>query len=247
MFFDELLKNEKNEFIKKVLVNQKKKYDALKQKTFKNNLVNYLIDGKVFLPKDALLHGTNYDIQKFKSIKESGILSSEFAMKKYDSYQETFYMADFFKNVAGKPLSIMELLSCENNANIHYLPSLVADSQVAFIVNTDNEQIKEYLKTDLFLESNSDLYPFIDEEMYFSIERRKHLHQYNYKLGQSSIPIGVPYSALCGIIVGKKITENKNNELDEVKKIFGNELFIISCDGEILNNNQKENVEEVAC
>jgi len=246
MFFNEFLKNEKNEFIKKVLLNQKEKYDTLKQKLFKNNLVNYVIDGKVFLPKDALLHGTKYDTQKFKSIKENGILSSEFAMKKYDSYQETFYMADFFKNVSEKHLSIKELLSCENNSSIHYLPSLVADSQVAFIVNTDEEQIKQYLKTDLFSDNNSDLYSFIDEEMYFSIERRKHLHQYNYKLGQSSIPIGVPYSALCGIIVGKKLIENKNNELDEIKKIFGKELFIISYEGELINNQQKENVEEVA-
>jgi hypothetical protein len=192
---------------------------------------------EVFLPNNSLVHGTKFDVQKLKQIKQDGILASEFSCGQYDAYDETFYMADFFKNVTGKPLSIKELLSCKKEGAMQYLPSnqKSATPTVAFIVNTCCKEAQNYLSLDLFSDSNSALYPFIDEEMFFSIERRKHLHQYNYKLGQASIPIGVPYSMLCGIIVDKTIQENNNNELDFLKQLFGEELCFFSTNGEVLH------------
>lgn len=248
MFFKEVLEKERSRKIKTVLLEQKKKYDYLKTKQFYNFLFSYLNSSEIVLPPNTLLHGTKFDIETLKSIKRDGILASEFSKNCSDYYNETFYMADFFKNVTDKNITVKELLNCYNGHDvINYLPNDKNSDvkRVAFIVNTQDKQIENYLKLDLFSKNNESLYSFIDEEMFFSIERRKMLYQYSYKLGQASIPVGVPYSALCGVIIDKTIEENKNGEFDTIKNLFGKELFIISSKGKVLHLPQASLMEEV--
>lgn len=247
MYFNEVLKKENIIAIKKVLLKQKEGYDFLKTKTFDNMLFSCVKNNKLILPANTLVHGTNFDFDVLKEIKKDGILASEFSKKQNDFYDETFYMADFFKNITDQDLTIEELLHCHKEHTIAYLPGSkeVGKNKIAFIVNPNNKTIQEYLKLDLFSESNGELLSFIDEEMYFSISRRKRLYQYDYKLGQSSIPIGVPYSALSGIIIDKTLEENKNGELNELKNLFGGELFIVSEEGIILHTPELNKEEEV--
>ncbi|PKK96072.1 MAG: hypothetical protein CVV59_00415 [Tenericutes bacterium HGW-Tenericutes-4] len=249
MFFKEVLENEKSYHIKTVLKEQKKKYDQLKVQCFSNFLGACVKNNEVVLPPDALIHGTKFNENVLSGIKKEGILASEFAKFEADAYDETFYMADFFKNVTGQNMPVAELLnSISHEKVISYLPNIknAKDTpKLAFIVNSQDKAVVNYLELDLFSDNNSELLSFIDEEMFFSIPRRRRMQQYNYKLGQSSIPIGVPYSALSGVIIDKTLQENENGELDFIKNLFGKELFIISIEGSILHSPTLEEKKEM--
>lgn len=237
MYFNEIIAKEESKSVRTVLIEQKKRFDALKKQKFFNNLADKVENDEVMLLPDTLLHGTKFDMNTLKGIKKNGILASEFAHAKPDFYRETFYMADFFKNVTGKELPVHEALTSFNkNYVINYLPEVsdkTGENRVAFVVNTSDKRIKKYLELDLFSEKNEQLLPFIDEEMYLSIQRRKIFYYYNFKLGQSSIPLGVPYSCLSGVIVDNEIEKNEE-KLKIIKNLFGKELVIISSSGKIL-------------
>lgn len=249
MYFDETIANASkySDKVVEILKNQKYNYDLLKTMKFSNGLKKYISHNQLFLPANALIHGTSFDMEKLLKIKSEGILSSEFANNRPDLYNETFYMADFFKNCTGRKMSIDELLSCKTtDMLLQYLPGKQGGtntSYLAFIVNTENKTIKDYLSLDLFTSNNTDLLEFIDEEFCYSLERRKAISHYSNKLGQSSIPLGVPYSALCGIIIDYK-TENENiEELNFIKKVFGKDLFIISSSGRVLSKPKEQSLD----
>lgn len=243
MYFDDAIKRANNlsDEIAYVLKDQKIKYDILSQKHFLNNLWNYISkDGKILIPSDALLHGTTFDKDNLLNIKKEGILASEFFNGRPDMFCETYFMADFFKNITKKDTPIADLLNCFDRSRLaEYLPNGNYHQnkfRVAFIVNTDNKDIKSYLKRDLFSNDNSELLEFVDEDFIYQIESRKHLIYYANKLGQSSIPIGIPYSALSGIIVDGMLEELNDGDMKFLKQTFGKELFIISSNGKVLSS-----------
>ncbi len=225
--------------IKNILLEQKARYDFLNSKTLNDNLKDYIKDGEFVFPPDGLIHGTQFDLSKMQSIKKDGILASEFSIMKSDAYNETYYMADFFKNVTGRDISIQQLLTCFKGEHaIRYLPdtNLSNESKIAFVVNTKKLIVKNYLELDLFSNKPNNLYYFIDEEMFYSLSRRKRLYHCDYLLGQSSIPIGVPYNALCAVIVDKSIEDSKATKLKSIVEIFGEDLLIVSSNGKVLSS-----------
>ncbi|MGI5842158.1 MAG: hypothetical protein ACOX6H_02555 [Christensenellales bacterium] len=232
--------------IVKILLEQKTKYDVLKKIKFENNLLSHISQNQLLIPNEALIHCTSFSKEKLLQIKQEGILSSEFASKVKERYGETYFMADFFKNVCGKSITVKELLSSSNNPRLlRYLPTEDASASgemLAFIVNTENPAIKKYLKKDLFADDHADLLGFIDEEFCYSLKSRKSMSQYNFKLGQSSIPLGIPYSTLSGIIIDKKIEQNAE-KFAFLKQTFGKELLIISATGNILSHPKQHTFE----
>lgn len=247
MYFKEILNKIIISNVKQALLEQKQKFDLIKNIKFNNSVLNFNANGQVFLKENTLVHGTKFNMDKLKNIKESGILASEFADNKPDLHNETFYMADFFKVTKKGGLTVKEMLSCfDHNKVVNYLPlnKETTSPKLAFVINNNQPLINKYLKLDLFNNDNNEkLYSFIDEEMFFSINRRQRLYQYNYKLGQSSIPIGLPYSAISSVIVDKTIENNKNKELDLIKGLFGADLNIISVNGKVISK-PKLNYEE---
>lgn len=240
-FYKSLTQAEKiSDEIVKILIDQKQKYDLLKKMKISNDLHKYIDEnGKMVFPENSLVHGTSFDKNKLIKIKKDGILSSEFASNTPEKYGETYFMTDFFKNVSGAGLSITELLNCSKNK--HLLKFLPSDTyhenvpRVAFILNSKDDNVKKYLSRDLFSKNNSELLDFIDEDFVYLLKKRRFIMEYDYKLGQSSFPIGVPYSALSGIVVDFMIEENLDY-MNFIKNTFKKELFIISSAGKILSN-----------
>lgn len=244
MDLDKALQLAQREFGDNIASQLKKRvafFNIVKNLKFENNLFLHKNENKIILPTGTLIHGTTANLEVLSSIKQNGILSSEFVTGRKDIYNETYFMADFFKVPTVQPLSIQTLLTCfDRNQVINYLPNIVADNgaeRVAFIVNTENKIAKKYLEKDIFDgKTNADILGFIDEEFYFSLERRKLLPQYNLTLGQSSILVGVPYSMLNGLIVDKNIQETNPKLLCKITEMFKDDLFIMDTSGEILSS-----------
>lgn len=242
MFFNKTLAEAKkiSDEIVRIIIDQKQKYNLLKKMKISNDLHNYIDkNGKMVFPENALIHGTSFDKNKLIKIKKDGILSSEFASNAREKYGETYFMTDFFKNVSGADMSISNLLHCSKNKHLlRFLPSDEYHENipnVAFILNPKDDNVKKYLSRDLFSENNSELLDFIDEDFVYSLRKRRFIMEYGYKLGQSSFPIGVPYSALSGIVVDFMMEENLDY-MNFIKNTFKNELFIISSAGKVLSN-----------
>ncbi|MDD4350989.1 MAG: DUF2913 family protein [Clostridia bacterium] len=253
MYFEETLKQAErySDRIVEILVDQKAKYDELSVATIQNELYDCIDENnKLILPANALIRGTSFNKDKMQQIKKEGLLSSEFAQNKPEKYGETYYMVDFFKNVTNVPLNIDKLLNCTTNGNLlKFLPyGILHDNKpkVAFVVASQDESVRKYLSRDAFSENNNELLEFFDEDFIYEIRPRRCIKEYGYVLGQSSFPIGVPYSAISGIILDYMI-EQDADALNFIKKTFGKDLLIISSNGNVLSTPKTYLIEIESC
>jgi len=186
-------------------------------------------EGNPDLSQGTLIHGTSYDLEKLKKIKESGILSGELIGIPEDN--ETHYCADFFKvpedmsvtqysdwcNQLRTTPSGLKMKKGEGNR----LSFGYRSTGISFIIDASDPRLQKLLKYDAY---DSD-----------SSERMKniinHLPNTRNPNDTSSILVGIPSNFISGLIIGEGI---KSEEVKEIKQIMGDEPIIYNSKGEVI-------------
>ena len=246
-----------DEFNKKLKWSSKKELlqeSFNKQKTtfetaLKNITCNNLNSNMTFC-ENTLIHGTKFDYDKLKSIKNTGILASEFIGGE-DLFDETPFCADFFrinKNLSLfnffltmngtrdwtgsnflpiKPLGTQPSFSNHidvSNCRLPFLKTSESKDNIAFIINGNYQCLKTLQEYDYYRNPN----PYF---VMNSLVVEKNVRGF-YKPEMSAIFLGVPSTLFSAIIVGEGV-ENDKEKIDFLKKEFSN-IPIISSSANIL-------------
>ena len=205
-----------------------------------------LFDENFNIPENTLIHGTMFDEDTLLSIKENGILSSDFIGLE-EVHEETFYHADFFR--VDKNLTLfqyfLEMNGCRDwngcnfspikpfgtshsknyidvsNCRLPFLWDNKSKHNVAFLINGNNDDLKKFQKYDFYRGS-----PVCD-----SLVNKKATNCF-YGPQMSAIFFGVPSSLFSAIVVGSSV-ELEEKKLNFLKNTFSN-LPILSSGGELI-------------
>lgn len=241
--FNEKLKwFSQKEMLEEIFKNQ---YDAFVK--FTNPKTINKLKPNMKLSANTLIHGTSFDYDKLKSIKETGILSGDFIGIE-EQHEETPFMADFFR--IDKEVSLFQFYLKMNgtrnwyvtrfspindmgikpsnvyidvsNCRLPFLNSEKSYNNVAFILNGDNEILKAFQQYDYYRKLNTTIE---------KIGNRKNTSEF-YPPEMSAIFLGVPSSLFSAIIVGSRVERNEE-KMAFLKETF-NDLVILSCSGKII-------------
>lgn len=227
MVFDRELDDEQLELVKrqyfKIASIGKMKMDSIQYQLFldKNN--------DIILPKESLIHGTKFDLNKLKSIKKNGILGGEFLGKKKEG--TNYYCADFYKVEVDTKLTVYD----QNFTYNDKLPFNGCNDSIAFIIKPTSKigSLTYYNLYDSKFDNNPMVSGIIEKE------DEKDL---------VSILSGIPSNAISGIVLGDKLLLD-NYIIDEIKKLFPNS-YIVSRLGTIIKDRSNiikiEDYEEIA-
>lgn len=123
----------------------------------------------------------------------------------------------------------------EKTKEVTFLPSLVSNKrQIAFILNMESDSAKEMIKADVWnieLEEET-LKEFLDYRYYekFLQERFNRTAQTTDR--ESAIMFGLPNRLIEGVLVGRKVEENKEY-LDHIKSKLP-DCYICNLDGKVI-------------
>jgi len=199
---------------------------------FENPIQKRRLEGGVDLTQGTLLHGTSFNIEKIKKIKETGIVSGELIGIPEDN--ETHYCADFFRvpndtsipqylEWCGQPI-INGMLKIKRGESA-YLPRQGKQSkQIAFIINNEDSRLQPLLKYDAYGPSSHErmksIINFLPREFDPSPTRTT-----------SAILIGIPSNFISGIIISDGIS---TGEAADIKQIMGEMTSVFRTNGEII-------------
>ena len=213
MIFDKELDDEQLELVKrqylKISSIGKMKMDSIQYQLFLDK------EGNIILPKDSLIHGTKFDLNKLKSIKKNGLLAGEFIGRKKDG--TNYYCADFYRVPNDIKLTVYDKNFTYNDK----LPFNGCNDSIAFIVKPTSK-IGSLTYYDLY-DSKFDNNPMVKS----IIEREEDDNLV-------SILSGIPSNAISGIILGDKLLLD-NYVLNEIKRLFPNS-YIVSRLGTIIRD-----------
>ena len=213
MIFDKELDDEQLELVKrqylKISSIGKMKMDSIQYQLFLDK------EGNIILPKDSLIHGTKFDLNKLKSIKKNGLLGGEFIGRKKDG--TNYYCADFYRVPNDIKLTVYD----KNFTYNEKLPFNGCNDSIAFIVKPTS-RIGSLTYYDLY-DSKFDNNPMVKS----IIEREDDDNLV-------SILSGIPSNAISGIILGDKLLLD-NYVLNEIKRLFPNS-YIVSRLGTIIRD-----------
>lgn len=212
----------------------------------KNNAENRL-EKDMTIKENTLIHGTSYDEKKLLSIKETGIISGDFFGVE-EKFDECRLCADFFR--IDKDMSLFEYFLQMNgtrdwtgtqflpikplgtqptskefidvsNCRLPFLKTDASKNNVAFLINGNNETVKQFQKYDYYRNPYSIMSKIVFE---------KNLKCF-YKPEMSAILFGLPSNLISAIVVGSSVEADKN-KLKFLKNTF--DVVMFSADGKIL-------------
>lgn len=207
MIFDKELNEKQFE----LLESQYKKFLSLEKEVMDDSQYQLFLDknGKVFLPKGTLIHGTNINPDTLKGISKNGILACEFLGEYEDC--ETFYCADFHRVVNDSLLSSYD----SNFIADGKTPFNKINNQIAFIINPTSK-MGGLLYYDLF-DSKFDNNFTVRDILNTSAIPREFL---GVNRGMASaILCGIPSNCISGIVLGDNVLLKKD-VVDEIKRLF---------------------------
>ena len=219
----------------------------------KNNAENRL-EKDMTIKENTLIHGTSYDEKKLLSIKESGIISGDFFGVE-EKFDECRLCADFFR--IDKDLSLFEFFLQMNgtrdwtgtqflpikplgaqpttkefidvsNCRLPFLKTDASKNNVAFLINGNNNIVKQFQKYDYYRNPHSIMSKIVFE---------KNLKCF-YKPEMSAVLFGLPSNLISAIVVGSNI-ESDENKLKFLQNTFEN-VVIFSANGKILYVPEKQ-------
>lgn len=224
----------------KKLQDQWNLFHILKTKTPRNSLLERARNSELELPKGTLLHGSVFDLNTFRSIAESGIISGEFFGKGEDG--ETHYCADFYRTPQDFSLrNYLEWIQQPEDTQARFfrkkleasrLPAKFCGDNVAFIINTQNPEIQPLLAMDAYHFDETQA-----QSMSGIVNKAALLDKTNgnpdlqKRARLSAILCGIPSNFISGILFGSKISIEDQNA---VKNIFGSNIAYFSSNGEVI-------------
>ena len=127
----------------------------------------------------------------------------------------------------------------DQTKEIRFMPSLVSNKrQIAFILNMESDYAKEMIKKDVWnIELvEKELKEFLDYRYYenFLKERVNRTAQTTDR--ESAIMFGLPSSLIEGVLVGRKLEQNKDS-LKHIKEKLP-DCYICNIDGKIITGNK---------
>ena len=127
----------------------------------------------------------------------------------------------------------------DQTKEIRFMPSLVSNKrQIAFILNMESDYAKEMIKKDVWnIELvEEELKEFLDYRYYenFLKERVNRTAQTTDR--ESAIIFGLPSSLIEGVLVGRKLEQNKES-LNHIKEKLP-DCYICNIDGKIITGNK---------
>lgn len=182
------------------------------------------------LTEGTLIHGTSFDLDKLRSIKEKGIISGEILGIPEDC--ETHYCADFFR--VPQNMSVGEYIKWYDRRikvgrvimpmmERNRLPSTTGSESLGFIINTTSSDIVDLLKMDAYRPEGYEALKNIITQLPRDIEgpEAKRL---------SAILCGIPSNFISGIIIHKKIVEDRERMMG-IKDLFGVDVVYFDVNG----------------
>lgn len=224
---------ELNDKQKRLLEEQINRFNQIKNSNIKNTDFKKDEKGKIVLQEGTLLHGTSFDIEKLKDIKENGILACEFLGKLEED--ETFYCADFYR--VPKTMKMQEYFDwCHESEQKGIIRMSKMECSrmpirnqagLVFIVN-QNQNLKDLLSLDVYRDNE------FTEEMkeVVNFEGIDNDRLYGSKERLSAILYGVPANMISGIWIGDYVRENEEY-IEKLKQIFP-ESYIVDKEGSII-------------
>lgn len=127
----------------------------------------------------------------------------------------------------------------DQTKEIRFMPSLVSNKrQIAFILNMESDYAKEIIKKDVWnIElAEEELKEFLDYRYYenFLKERVNRTAQTTDR--ESAIMFGLPATLIEGVLVGRKLEQDKDS-LKHIKEKLP-DCYICNIDGKIINGNK---------
>lgn len=198
--------------------------------------VNLTEDGKLFLPEGTLIHGVRRKATKeyLESVKKYGLLGAEFLGEVEDL--ETFYCLDFYRvendysmedyynwYTSMETTGILKKKKPEFNFLPHY-NEFVDSETIAFVVN-NNPIFYNFLQYDYYRENET--FPVMQQIANVgTVEKFKE----NMQDRLSCVLVGVPSTAISGILVTAKLAQNEEF-INNLKREFPNSYIALVKDG----------------
>ena len=195
-----------------LLNSQYQKILQISKEKFCNNQLYLTKNREVYLPKDALIHVTNFSIERVKSISKNGILAPDLLGK--SKPKTTYYCADFYR------IKDDILVTNCNNSCVNF----DSEENIAFVINPCSK-IGGLVYYDLLngkFKNNSIINSIIEND--------NSVANSNY----SAILAGIPANAISGIILGSKIVLNTQS-VKLLENLFPN-AYLITRNGDILRD-----------
>lgn len=189
-------------------------------------------EGRIELPQGTLLHGTRYDLEKLKKIKNLGIVSGELVGIAEEN--ETYYCADFFR--VPLDMSVAQYLEwcCEvktigtlkfRKGEFNFIPTPgESPHQIAFIIDAGDPRLQPLIKNDAYA-------PDSHERMKSIVGSLPREFDPTASRTTSAILAGLPSNFICGIIVSDTIPAE---EVARIKQVMGEKTLIYKTTGEII-------------
>lgn len=180
-----------------ILSEQKERFDNLKKKHIPSQIATK--NDKLILKEGTIIHGTSTNIDKLKSISDTGILCGQAVGVEEDG--ETYFCADFHRIPFDITLEEYNDWFPYNDGRcpMGKIEKLSSSKRIAFVIspNKDNEELLSY---DCYRDTDNGRITksFVNEK---GLPMRKEV--------ASSILYGVPSNCIDGIIVGTKVLENR--------------------------------------
>lgn len=176
-------------------------------------------------PEWTLLHGTQYDLEILRSIKEKWVLSGEFLGIAEDG--ETHYCADFFRTNADYSIQQYFEYISENEVVWSLRKPKMEKSRlpthhplswyVALVFSPENPIVQELTRMDAYHKGKSEMQNIVTQTLFDdNPEKQKRL---------SAVLVGIPANAISAIILPPKVMENEENIAD-IKEIFWDEVLL---------------------
>ena len=214
-----------NEIQLRALKDRLMDFISLGSQKIKNTDLKFSDNGKVIVKEGSLLHGTNYNEKKLRSIANSGVITYEFFGKK--EIGGTNYHAEFYR--ANKDMSLKEFTNDprpffpkKDNTLVGFL--IVPSPEVESIFLSDSLDQNSIIEDDIRSLCNAGFIYHKDELINKTV---------------AAIPIGVPSNCFSAIVIGNKLKSSKK-KMDFLKKTFSN-IYILDTTGKILERPSDEN------
>lgn len=127
----------------------------------------------------------------------------------------------------------------EKTKEVTFLPSLVSDKrQIAFILNMESDYVKEIIKADAWnteLDEET-LKEFLDYRYYPKFLELRFNKVATTTDRESAIMFGLPATLIEGVLVGRKLEQDKDS-LKHIKEKLP-DCYICNIDGKIINGNK---------
>lgn len=226
----------------KILFEQMQRFAVLKNSKVTKTEYKVNEDGKLLLQEGTLLHGVRgWTAEILEEISKTGIVSCEFGKGVVED-NETFYSADFWRVDENASLGeYTEACIRNKKPEADFLPLRRFDktNKIAFIIDSNNYSIQELLSYDAFRDNGT------PSEISESIISQNHRSNREYmKERLSAVLFGIPSNAFSGIMIGKKLSEEMPEKIEEIKKIFP-ELYIVTQEGNLIYEPNKEKKQEL--